>query len=61
MGMFERLHRSLVTEPEGTVIDHRDPADRWDWSSTMFVVLIVVIVLALTFEMWVPHFGFSNH
>jgi hypothetical protein len=42
------------------MIDHRDPADRWDWSSTMFVVLIVIVVLVLTFEIWAPHFG-ANH
>ena len=42
------------------MIDHQDPADRWDWSSTMFIVLIVIVVLVLTFEIWAPHFG-ANH
>jgi hypothetical protein len=42
------------------VTDGRDPADRWDWSSTMFIVLIVIVVLVLTFEIWAPHFG-ANH
>jgi hypothetical protein len=40
--------------------DGHDPTDRWDWSSTMFVVLVIIIILALTFEIWAPHFG-ANH
>jgi hypothetical protein len=35
----------------------KDPLDRWDWSSTMFVILLVVLVVALTFELWTPHLG----
>ena len=42
------------------MIDHRDPEDRWDWSSTIFIVLIVILVMTLTFELWAPHFG-ANH
>lgn len=33
-----------------------DPVDRWDWSSTAVVLLLVVVLLSLTFEMWAPHF-----
>ena len=35
----------------------KDPIDRWDWSSTMLVILLVVLLIALTFELWTPHFG----
>ena len=37
----------------------RDPADRWDWSSTMFVLLVVIVTLALTFEIWATFRGES--
>ena len=38
----------------------REPVDRWDWSSTMLVILFVLLALVLTFELWVPHFGGSH-
>lgn len=30
---------------------------RWDWSSTLLIVLVVLVVAILTFEIWAPHFG----
>lgn len=30
---------------------------RWDWSSTLVALLIVIVVAILTFEIWAPHFG----
>lgn len=30
---------------------------RWDWVATALVVLALVVLLALTFDLWVPHFG----
>ena len=42
------------------MIEDHDAADRWDWSSTMVVLLIVIVIVALTFEVWAPHFG-ANH
>lgn len=29
--------------------------DRWDWSSVVVVALGVVVLLLLTFELWVSH------
>ena len=51
-------NRLAAREREAT--DRRDTDDRWDWSSTMFVMLVVIVVLVLTFEIWAPHFG-ANH
>ena len=34
----------------------RDDA-RWDWTSTLVVLLAVVILAVVTFEIWAPHFG----
>ena len=28
--------------------------DRWDWTTVVFVVLGIVILAALTFELWAP-------
>ena len=36
----------------------RDQDDaRWDWTSTLVVLLAVVILAVVTFEIWAPHFG----
>jgi hypothetical protein len=40
--------------------ESNDPQDRWDWSSTMLIVLVIFVVLVLTFELWAPHVG-PNH
>ncbi len=29
--------------------------ERWDWSTVVFIVLAVTIVLALTLGLWDPH------
>ena len=43
----------MTTEPN-------EPEPRWDWISTILVILGVVIVLALTFEIWAPHYGMQH-
>ncbi|HXH23749.1 MAG TPA: hypothetical protein VNI78_00785 [Vicinamibacterales bacterium] len=30
---------------------------RWDWTTMLVIVLAVIILLVVTFELWVPHFG----
>ena len=29
---------------------------RWDWVAVVLVLLVIFVVLALTFEVWSPHF-----
>lgn len=29
---------------------------RWDWVAVVLVLLVIFVVLALTFELWSPHF-----
>jgi hypothetical protein len=57
MDMFQRPHLARPDQPRAHMSTPTDPADRWDWSSTMVVLLIVILVLVLTFEIWSPHFG----
>lgn len=38
----------------------REPEDdepRWDWTSTLVVLLVIVVLAVVTFELWAPHFG----
>ena len=44
----------MMTTTNGTDVD-QPGMDRWDWSSTVVVALGVVMVLLLTFELWVSH------
>ena len=44
----------MMTTTNGTDVD-QPGMDRWDWSSTVVVALAVVMVLLLTFELWVSH------
>jgi len=32
-----------------------DPDQNWDWSSVLLIVLAILVILVLTFELWVPH------
>ena len=34
-----------------------DDEPQWDWSSTLVIALVVLVVAILTFEIWAPHFG----
>lgn len=34
-----------------------EPPPRWDWISTMLLVLAVALILVVTFEIWAPHPG----
>ena len=36
-------------DPDSGVVD---PGDRWDWSSTVVVLLFMVLLLFLTFAAW---------
>jgi len=57
----DKPSRRLSRVTSRTVMsESNDPQDRWDWSSTMLVVLVIIVVLILTFEIWAPHFG-ANH
>ena len=35
--------------------DQPKGADRWDWSTVVFVALAIVIALVFTFALWAPH------
>jgi hypothetical protein len=35
--------------------DKQELEPRWDWTATVLIVLAVVVLLALTFEIWAPH------
>lgn len=30
---------------------------RWDWTSTLVVLLALILLAVVTFEVWAPHFG----
>ena len=53
---LEDLNTDAIGQGRTLMNTPHDPADRWDWSSTVMVLLIVILALALTFEVWVPHF-----
>ena len=37
--------------------DDNHAGARWDWTSTVLVVLAIVVLAVLTFEIWAPHLG----
>lgn len=45
-----------VPRSENVMTDQRDRAgDRWDFSTVLLVIVILLILFALTFELWIPH------
>lgn len=57
MDTSQRRHLFRLQQRRAALTAPNDPADRWDWSSTMVVVLVVILALVLGFEIWAPHFG----
>ncbi|HEY1303857.1 MAG TPA: hypothetical protein VGF24_09940 [Vicinamibacterales bacterium] len=41
-----------------TLNDERE--QKWDWSSVLLIVLAILVILVLTFELWVPHPAHGN-
>lgn len=35
-------------------------ANRWDWSTVVFIALIIVIAMVFSFALWAPH-PFPHH
>ena len=38
-------------------MEPEQPPPRWDFTTTLLLVLALALLAILTFELWVPHFG----
>ena len=52
--------RAAYTRPktsrQSTVAEQRDDDGfRWDWTTVMVILVLLVVLFALTFELWIPH------
>ncbi len=56
MDMFQLLRPHRATRATAAS-EPVDPMDRWDWSSTVLVILALALVVALTFDLWTPMLG----